>query len=119
MLSKLLGSLKVIARFRREIDLSKRIAHPNVLHIYDVFELPPRKQDGDLQVSSPCMVMEYLEGETWPTVGRGSSDRAEEARGMVIQMALALAAAHDAEVVHRDLKPDNIFLVPRMASPPG
>lgn len=115
VLSKLLGSLKVVARFEREIELSKRISHPNVLRIHDVFDLPPRPAETDVpQVSSPCMVMEYLEGETLADrLGNGHPVPPDEARGLVIQMAHALAAAHKAEVVHRDLKPDNIFLVPR------
>jgi serine/threonine-protein kinase len=58
--------------------------------------------------------MEYLKGETLADVL--CDDRLispEEARGLVIQMARALSAAHQADVVHRDLKPDNIFLVSR------
>jgi serine/threonine-protein kinase len=115
VLAKLRGSVKVVARFRREIELSQRISHPNVLHIYDVFELPPRPDDPEgSQATSPCMVMEYLEGETLADrLGDGGTVPPEEARGLVIQMAHALAAAHRADVVHRDLKPDNIFLVPR------
>lgn len=115
VISKLLGSVKVIARFRREIELSRRISHPNVLHIYDVFELPPRTDDPEgTQADSPCMVMEYLEGETLADrLGDGRRVPPGEARGLVIQMAEALAAAHRADVVHRDLKPDNIFLVPQ------
>ena len=113
VLSKLLGSLKVIARFRREIDLSRRISHPNVLHIYDVFEIPPRPEDpAGIEATSPCMVMEFLEGETLADrLCDGRRVPPEEARGLVIQMAQALGAAHRADVVHRDLKPDNIFLV--------
>lgn len=113
VLAKLLGSQKVIARFRREIDLSNRISHPNVLTIYDVFELPPAS-DADIQVSSPCMVMELLSGETLADrLSEGRLFSEEEARSIVIQTAKALGAAHRADVVHRDLKPDNIFLVPQ------
>jgi len=113
VLAKFLGSSKVIARFRREIDLSRRISHPNVLRIQDVFELPPNGEDPDApQMAAPCMVMEYLEGETLADrLEQGRLVRPDEARGLVIQMARALAAAHHAEVVHRDLKPDNVFLV--------
>ena len=113
VLGKLLGSTKVVARFQREIDLSRRISHPNVLRIHHVFELPPDPDPDMPQVSAPCMVMEYLEGETLADrLDGGQRIAPEEARGLVIQMARALAAAHKAEVVHRDLKPDNIFLVP-------
>lgn len=115
VLSKLLGSVKVIARFRREIELSKRISHANVLQIHDVFELPLANQDPNLpRGTSPCMVMEYLEGKSLADrLGDSGPISTDEARGLVIQMARALAAAHHADVVHRDLKPDNIFLVPQ------
>ena len=113
VLAKLLGSQKVVARFRREIDLSQRISHPNVLRIYDVFEMPPGDGPDAEKISSPCMVMEHLAGETLADrINDGRLFSEDEARGVVIQMARALAAAHHAEVVHRDLKPDNIFLVP-------
>lgn len=122
VLAKFLGSSKVIARFRREIDLSRRISHPNVLRIRDVFELPPNGDDPDApQMPAPCMVMEYLEGETLADrLEQGRLVPPEEARGLVIQMARALSAAHRAEVVHRDLKPDNVFLVkPGESTHPG
>ncbi len=116
VLAKLLGSQKVVARFRREIELSQRISHPNVLAIYDVFELAPMESEvlpaGVKGISSPCMVMEYLEGETLADrLAQGRLVTTEQARGIVLQVARALAAAHKADVVHRDLKPDNIFLV--------
>jgi serine/threonine protein kinase len=114
VLAKLLGSQKVVARFRREIELSQRISHPNVLAIYDVFEMPPSKAESTSPVakSSPCMVMEFLEGETLADrLEEGRLVSTDEARGIVVQIAQALVAAHKADVVHRDLKPDNIFLV--------
>lgn len=116
VLAKLLGSQKVVARFRREIELSQRISHPNVLAIYDVFDLAPMESEvlpaGVKGLPSPCMVMEYLEGETLADrLAEGRLVSTEEARDIVLQVAQALAAAHKADVVHRDLKPDNIFLV--------
>ncbi len=114
VLTKLLGNVKVIARFRREIELSNRMSHPNVLKIHDVFEMPPDKTALRVRASAPCMVMEYLEGETLADrLEEGRLVSTDEAHGLVIQMAKALGAAHQADIVHRDLKPDNIFLVPQ------
>lgn len=112
--AKFLGSDKVVARFAREIDLSNRISHPNVLRIYDVFDLPPNPTDPERRQSpAPCMVMELLSGETLADrLADGRLVSEEEAEGLLRQVAHALVAAHEARVVHRDLKPDNIFLVP-------
>ncbi|NJL65938.1 MAG: chromosome segregation protein SMC [Microcoleus sp. SM1_3_4] len=72
ILPKLLGSEKILARFWREIELASRIKHRNVLQIYDVFEIEP-PANGDVASSVPCMVTEYLAGETL-------ADRIERAR---------------------------------------
>jgi serine/threonine protein kinase len=114
---ELVGSTKVVQRFERECRFSQRISHPNVLRISHVFQVPI--PEGRFEISTgealevPCMVMEYLEGETLADrLGRGERIPQEEAKPLVCQMAAALAAAHRAGVVHRDLKPDNMFLVP-------
>lgn len=108
---ELLGSTKTRARFAREVEHTRRITHPNVVHIDDLFyEPPPDDPDGE---PMPCLVMEHLRGETLADrLGRRGALTVEEARPLVCQMAAALAAAHRAGIVHRDLKPDNVFLVP-------
>ncbi|MGB2875981.1 MAG: serine/threonine-protein kinase [Gaiellaceae bacterium] len=91
------------ARFLREARLAARLSHPNVVGVYDVGE------DG----GRPYIVMEYVEGETLADVmsarGRLSPD---EARGLVLQACHGLAHAHDAGLVHRDVKPQNLILRP-------
>jgi eukaryotic-like serine/threonine-protein kinase len=88
-------------RFRREAKAAQRLAHPNIIEIFDQGELP----DGSL-----FLVMELLDGETLAdVVGRGAL-HVERALPIAIQIARALARAHDLEVIHRDLKPENIFL---------
>ncbi|MEM6797322.1 MAG: serine/threonine-protein kinase, partial [Acidobacteriota bacterium] len=60
----------------------------------------------------PCLVLEFLEGETladW--MERRGTMAADPVREVMLQASRALEAAHRAGVVHRDLKPDNIFLV--------
>ena len=89
-------------RFRREAKHSQRIAHPNIIEIFD---------QGDTEDGVPFLVMELLEGTTLAdSIERG---RVPLARALPIwaQMAQALARAHDFEVIHRDLKPENVFLL--------
>ncbi len=106
----LLRSAKALARFKREADLSQRIQHPGVLRIGRVFTTTMPGDDDAGTV--PCMVMEWLAGET--LADRLVDERLidpDEGVAVACQMASALTAAHRAGVVHRDLKPDNVFLV--------
>lgn len=115
---ELMGNAKILRRFEREIEFSRRIDHHNVMEIYDVFQTPIDKElniyGNRLPVRDevPCMVMEFLEGETVADrLVAGHQFTPQETRPIVCQVAAALSAAHGAEIVHRDLKPDNMFLV--------
>ncbi len=109
LLPDLLGSAKIIARFDREAELSRRISHPNVLSIFEVVKI----QKAGVADPIPCMVMEFLAGETLADrLIDGRLVPPDEGIPLACQLASALTAAHRAGVVHRDLKPDNIFLVP-------
>jgi eukaryotic-like serine/threonine-protein kinase len=89
------------ARFLREGRLAARLAHPNVVRIFDVGE------DG----GRPFIAMEYVDGETLAElVARSGPIAADEAAGLGVQVCRALAAAHDAGLVHRDVKPQNLLL---------
>jgi serine/threonine-protein kinase len=88
-------------RFRREAKAAQKLAHPNIIEIFD---------QGDTDDGVSYLVMELLEGESLgTTLARGPMDYAR-ALPIMVQVARALARAHDFEVIHRDLKPDNIFL---------
>jgi serine/threonine protein kinase/Tol biopolymer transport system component len=90
-----------LVRFEQEARATGMLNHPNLLTIYDV---------GRDAEDNPYLVSELLEGETLSSrLGRGALS-ARKSIDAALQMALGLAAAHEKGVVHRDLKPDNIFL---------
>ncbi|MFI5302374.1 MAG: serine/threonine-protein kinase, partial [Polyangiales bacterium] len=92
-----------IARLRREAQVSSAIDHPNVVKVLDLDTLP----DGSIFV-----VMELLRGRSLAErLHRDGPLAPGHAIQIFRQVALALAAAHDLGVVHRDLKPGNVFLL--------
>ncbi|MBX9689354.1 MAG: protein kinase [Candidatus Obscuribacterales bacterium] len=92
-------------RFRREAILAAGLSHPNLISIYDVSISP----------ENSYYVMELLEGQSL----RGALERspgqkmsADEFLPILKQTCSGLAHAHEMSLVHRDIKPDNIFLLP-------
>jgi len=95
------ASTEAFRRFRREAEIASQLGHPHIIKALDFDSLP----DG-----SPFLVMELLRGESLrERLGRGRLGL-EETVDLTGQIASALHAAHRVGVVHRDLKPDNIFL---------
>ncbi|HMR05820.1 MAG TPA: serine/threonine-protein kinase [Polyangiaceae bacterium] len=95
------GNEVIRERFRREAKAAQKLAHPNIIEIFDQGETT----DGCLY-----LVMELLEGQTLADLLDQGAVPPERALPILIQIGRALARAHDLEVIHRDLKPENIFL---------
>jgi hypothetical protein len=95
-----------LARFKREISLARKIAHPNVCRIYEFgFHQPARGP------RTAFFTMELLVGSTLSArIARGAVPIAE-AGSIVRQMCAGLDAAHRSGVVHRDFKSANVLLV--------
>ena len=94
------GDPERLRRFEQEALAVARLAHPNILAVHDV-----GTHDG-----SPYMVTELLEGETLRRKLSGSGLLPRHAIHYAIQIARGLAAAHEHGIVHRDIKPDNLFV---------
>jgi serine/threonine protein kinase len=95
-------------RFRREAILAAGLNHPNLIQIYDV-------SIGDTVEDTSYYVMEYLEGHSFRReleIRPGNRLTPDEFYPIFKQVCEGLAAAHDMNLVHRDIKPDNIFILP-------
>lgn len=100
---------EALARFRREAEIASRLGHPNIVGVHDY---------NVLDSGTPYLVLEHLRGESLAArIARGALPLAET-RDILRQVGAALRAAHRQHVVHRDLKPQNIFLCPREDGPP-
>ncbi len=96
---------EIVARFQREAESSSSISHPNVVDVFDVHRTPE---------GQPYLVGEFLEGEeVGERLTRQGSIDIPNAVHITRQVCRALAAAHSRGIVHRDMKPENVFLVKR------
>jgi eukaryotic-like serine/threonine-protein kinase len=88
-------------RFRREAQTAAKLAHPNIVQVYDTGE-----DEGRLYI-----VMEYIEGEGLDEVlAREGRLEVDAVLGLADQACAGLQYAHEQEVVHRDVKPANLLL---------
>jgi len=92
---------EIRSRFLREAETAAQLSHPNIVPIYSV----------DEREGLVFFVMAYVDGENLAVrLHRTGSIASDEARRILIDVARALAFAHDRGVVHRDIKPDNILI---------
>jgi len=99
--SELTKSEDVTKRLFQESVVLRELDHPNIVRLLDADATP----------NGPCIVMEYLEGQPAGAL-LANFGRLDEAAvvALAIPILRALAATHAAGVIHRDLKPDNIFV---------
>jgi hypothetical protein len=103
------ASDEMVARFEREVQTASRLAHPNVVEIYDY----GRSTDGLFYYA-----MEYLDGiNLGQLVTRDGPVPVARAVNILRQVCAGLAAAHAAGLVHRDIKPENLMISRRGDEP--
>jgi tetratricopeptide (TPR) repeat protein len=108
-----LDDQRSIARLKAEVQLARRITHPNVCRIFD-FGVHLRRRPGLIAEPVPLLTMELLAGETLAASLRGGAPLTTSAARPILDQILAgLGAVHGAGIVHRDLKAENVFLVTR------
>jgi eukaryotic-like serine/threonine-protein kinase len=95
-------------KFDREARAAAKLSHPNVVSVFD------QGQDRESSNSRPYIVMEYVEGQTLRDVlNREAPMPPKRALEIMEPVLAALAAAHNAGLVHRDVKPENVLISDR------
>ena len=100
-----LANPEMFARFKQEARAASAIRHRSICDVLDM---------GETEDGVAFIVMEYLQGETLKArIGRRKQLDLGHASWIISELLDVVSAAHEQRVIHRDLKPDNVFLVER------
>jgi serine/threonine protein kinase/DNA-binding SARP family transcriptional activator/DNA-binding beta-propeller fold protein YncE len=102
MFSRTEADPRSLARFEQEGAILARLQHPNIVAIHGTY----------LDEFTNCIVMEMLEGITLGRLMRTERLSLDRLKHIALQVTSALACAHEQGIVHRDIKPDNILVLP-------
>lgn len=92
---------EILARFRREVVLTRKLAHPNIVRVYDF---------GNAGDNTHYITMEYVTGETLKHKLQAGRIPFEKVIDYISQIGAGLDYAHSQGVVHRDIKPENMLV---------
>jgi tetratricopeptide (TPR) repeat protein len=103
---------EILSRFKKEVQLSRKVGGPHVCRVHELFVLPGSREEP----TSLFLTMEFLDGITlWDKIRSGPL-RWREAKAIGIEICAGLQAIHQAGIIHRDLKPRNVMLASRDGS---
>ncbi|MFT5292112.1 MAG: serine/threonine protein kinase, partial [Planctomycetota bacterium] len=97
------------ARFYREAKAAAQLQHPYIASVFEIDEAAPSDAPHGTQ-ASPFIAMEFIDGETLQERIKAGPLKLEEAVRIASEIASALEAAHEKDIVHRDIKSANVML---------
>ena len=111
------SNLEALNRFKQEVQLARRVTHPNVCRMFDIARGRANRNSRTPVRDHVFLTMELLDGEPLSKhLHRTGRMDIKDAWPIIRQVGEALESAHEAGVIHRDFKPSNILLVPLQVS---